>query len=192
MSVSPKSLIRRHKRTILAHFFEHVGHLEIGHYSSLQTLEIDGIPTPLKFRFQNTPKGLRLVLHNTAKQSPRGIQLEKKQILLFDRGLNRYLKLDRGMVERTIHSQLTEHIGHNGREQVDLNLSAEQKELLCMGKDVTLTISKTTGTPKGVKTTGTHQKTFSADLTFFLGSNTLLRTNPKARTPKLNLNNTQR
>ena len=85
--------------------------------------------------------------------------IKDSHIYFYDQELKKTLNINKNLFED---------------ELINMGLSDEQKELLCEGKDVTLEVSSTLKNNKQIViSNSTFRKTFVADYSFFLNSNTL-------------------
>jgi len=142
--------------------------LKKGHYSKAFLLKNDNDKV-IRFRLYKDQNGLTAFFEsNKIKHSP---FQTKNTIVIFDTVLKLSLKIDKDTIDRELENE------------INFNLSKEQKELLSLGHEVTLEVNKTQQTKRPhnngtsfllSKKTVLFHKSFVADYTFFLGQTSLL------------------
>ena len=156
---------------------EEIQSLKLGMYSKV--FIVQNSDKNVKIRFYNNNNRIKIAIENKQKISfpLKPIQKKEGKIALFDKELNRVLWLDKDMVTKKME------------EEVNLNLSKEQKELLINGKEVTLEVftdKKISTSTKSITKRELEHKTFVADLSFFLQKNSIVL-HEKKETQKLTL-----
>lgn len=134
--------------------------LKLGYYSKVYKIKINDKIHSYRFHstLDNNEKKINMIVFDGKVQKHKPFK-KNNQIYFHDKELQKTLKINKDLFEE---------------EVINMGFSDEQKELLSEGKDVTLEVISTTKTNKQVILSNSIvKKSFVADYSFFLGSNTL-------------------
>lgn len=152
--------------------------LKSGFYSSLYSINIDGNEVRYRFRCNEIKKTNSFTIIFSGNENNHKPFQKGNTILIFDKELQRSLKLDYNLINKI------------WEDEINYNLSSEQKQLLFLGHEITLEVNQKSKLSNFLKLDNRKvYKSYIADYTFFLAKTSLLfkEKNPQQKINKTNI-----